>query len=97
MLKERGGRLDGVEGAVAELITVPEKYETAIETALGAAAQHIVVQEEQHARGAIAFFEAASVWACYVFLPMTAIKGRYISSDILQTAQQHAAFYRCGV
>lgn len=91
VLKERGGRLHGIEGAVAELITVPEKYETAIETALGAAAQHIVVQEEQHARGAIAFLKQHQ-YGRATFLPMTAIKGRYMSSDILHAAQQHAAF-----
>ncbi|MFP3472351.1 hypothetical protein R0J90_20060, partial [Micrococcus sp. SIMBA_144] len=32
VLKEREGRLTGIQGAVAELITVPKSYETAMET-----------------------------------------------------------------
>ncbi|HZG70288.1 MAG TPA: chromosome segregation protein SMC, partial [Chondromyces sp.] len=35
VLKARGEKLSGIEGAVAELITVPKMYEAAIETALG--------------------------------------------------------------
>src|SRR5690606_5400019 len=34
--------ISGVHGAVAELITVPQKLEVAVETALGGAMQHIV-------------------------------------------------------
>ncbi len=37
VLKARGKKLQGIEGAVAELVTVPKEYETAIETALGGA------------------------------------------------------------
>lgn len=44
--------LQGIEGAVAELIKVPKEYETAIETALGGAMQHVVVEREEHAREA---------------------------------------------
>lgn len=55
VLKARENRLQGIEGAVAELLTVPKEYEVAMEIALGAAMQHIVVQTEEHARNAIAF------------------------------------------
>ncbi len=37
-------QLTGIVGAVAELIEVPKEYTLAIETALGGAAQHIVVK-----------------------------------------------------
>ena len=45
-LKARENRLQGIEGAVAELLTVPKEYEIAMEIALGAAMQHIVVQKK---------------------------------------------------
>lgn len=56
-MKARENRLQGIEGAVAELLTVPKEYEVAMEIALGAAMQHIVVQTEEHARNAIAFLK----------------------------------------
>ncbi len=34
VLKERDGKLTGIDGAVAELVIVPKQYETAMETAL---------------------------------------------------------------
>ena len=40
-------QLTGIVGAVAELIEVPKEYTLAIETALGGAAQHIVVENEK--------------------------------------------------
>lgn len=46
-------RLPGINGVVAELIEVPQGYETAIETALGAALQNIVCEDDQSAQTAI--------------------------------------------
>ena len=46
VLKARTNNLTGIEGAVAELIQVPKEYETAIETTVGNAMQHIVVKTE---------------------------------------------------
>ncbi len=50
-------QLTGVVGAVAELIEVPEEYTVAIETALGASAQHVVVETERDARAAITYLK----------------------------------------
>lgn len=47
------GQLPGVEGAVLELIDIPSDLITAVETALGAQAQHIVVKDERTGRQAI--------------------------------------------
>lgn len=47
-------RFPGVEGVVAELIQTPEGFETAIETALGAAMQNIVCQDDESAQAVIA-------------------------------------------
>lgn len=53
LLARDKGELVGIEGAVAELIQVDGKYSQAIETALGAASQHIVTTDERHAQQAI--------------------------------------------
>ena len=47
------GALSGIHGPVSRLITVPGEYAVAIETALGAAMQNIVVGTEQDAKRAI--------------------------------------------
>jgi chromosome segregation protein len=88
VLKARGKKLQGVEGAVAELITVPKEYETALETALGGALQHIVVDTEQNARSAITYLKQNSFGRA-TFLPLNVIKGRLLSSIQLSSIQNH--------
>ena len=90
VLKEKMS-LPGIEGAVAELITVPKDYQMAIETALGAAMQHIVVQQEEHARQAIQFLKK-NRYGRATFLPLTVMKGREIPSSQLQLLQNHSAY-----
>jgi chromosome segregation protein len=91
VLKARNQTLNGIEGAVAELISVPKQYETAIEIALGGAMQHIVVDSEQNARNAIGFLKQHS-YGRATFLPLNVIKGKQIASNLLQAVQQHPAF-----
>lgn len=88
VLKARGKKLHGIEGAVAELVTVPKEYETALETALGGALQHIVVDSEQNARMAIQFLKQNS-YGRATFLPLSVIKGRLLSSSQLSSIQNH--------
>jgi len=71
------GGLSGVHGAVAELIRVPEKLETAVETALGGALQHIVMEDERSARQGIAFLKQRQLGRA-TFLPLDVIKGRSV-------------------
>ncbi|MDR1068534.1 MAG: chromosome segregation protein SMC [Clostridiales Family XIII bacterium] len=47
--------LPGIRGVVTELVGVPKGYETAIETALGAATQNIVCADRESAKRAITF------------------------------------------
>ena len=49
----RAGKLEGVRGTLAELITVGKTYDTALEIALGGHLQDIVVDAWQHAEAAI--------------------------------------------
>jgi chromosome segregation protein len=88
VLKARGKNLNGIEGAVAELVTVPKEYETALETAFGGALQHIVVDSEQNARTAIQYLKQNSFGRA-TFLPLSVIKGRSLSSAQLSAIQHH--------
>ncbi|PAE26874.1 chromosome segregation protein SMC [Bacillus sp. 7894-2] len=91
VLKARGSRLQGIEGAVAELIQVPKEYETAIETALGGAMQHIIVQDEQDGRSAIQFLKKNS-YGRATFLPLSVIKGKKLNTTQIQSVHGHPAF-----
>ncbi|ETI66929.1 chromosome segregation protein SMC [Neobacillus vireti] len=90
VLKARGNKLKGIEGAVAELVTVPKKYEAALETAFGGALQHIVVDNEQNARSAIQFLKQNSFGRA-TFLPLNVMKGRPLSPAQLSSIQNHPA------
>ncbi|WHY35875.1 chromosome segregation protein SMC [Cytobacillus firmus] len=91
VLKARGSKLQGIEGAIAELIQVPKEYETAIETALGGAMQHIIVQDEQDGRSAIQFLKKNS-YGRATFLPLSVIKGKKLNTTQMQSVQGHPAF-----
>ncbi|TYP77685.1 chromosome segregation protein SMC [Paenibacillus methanolicus] len=75
--RRSSGGLDGVHGAVAELIRVPARIETAVETALGAALQHIVMTDERTARAGIAFLKQRQLGRA-TFLPLDVIRGRSV-------------------
>lgn len=87
--------LRGIEGAVAELIKVPKEYETAIETALGGAMQHVIVEREEHAREAISFLKK-NRYGRATFLPLSVIKAREISANQLSMLKSHSAFVGTG-
>ncbi|MGJ7922425.1 chromosome segregation protein SMC [Neobacillus sp. LXY-4] len=91
VLKARNNSLQGIEGAVAELISAPKEYETAIEIALGAAMQHVVVDSEQNARAAIAFLKKHS-YGRATFLPLNVIKGKSLSSSQLDAIKHHPSY-----
>ncbi len=65
----------GIYGAVSQLITVSEKYELAIETALGGNYQNIVTETEEDAKSAIEFLKE-NKYGRATFLPISASKGR---------------------
>jgi len=72
------GQLHGVHGAVAELIRVPGRLETAIETALGGALQNIVMEDEAASRAAIAYLKQRQSGRA-TFLPLDVIRARSIA------------------
>lgn len=85
------GRLSGVDGAVAELITVDDRYMKAIETALGGAMQNIVTSTEMEARNAIAYLKKKNAGRA-TFLPRDVMKPRILPSSIIRIAEQHSEY-----
>lgn len=72
--------LGGIIGAVSEHLTFDVYYQTALEIALGASSQHIIVEDEESATKAIDFLKRNRVGRA-TFLPLTTIKARTISSQ----------------
>ena len=74
------GRLGGVLGPVSRLITVPDKYSTAIETALGANIQNIVVEDEATAKRAIAMLRDGGAGRA-TFYPVSSVRAQQLNID----------------
>ena len=70
---EQKSREKGLLGVVADLIRTDQKYETAIETALGGNIQNIVTQDEGTAKRMIGFLKQGR-YGRATFLPLTAMK-----------------------
>ena len=100
--KQRG--LTGVKGVLAQLMTVPQAYETAIDMALGAAQQNIVTDTEETAKELINYLRQNRLGRA-TFLPMSAIRGKTlygnernalklpgclgVASELVQCAPEH--------
>ncbi len=83
VLKEYSrGTLTGIHGTLSNLIEVKEKYQTAVETALGNAIQDIVTDTENDAKKAINMLKNTHAGRA-TFLPLNAIKGRVLEEKEL--------------
>jgi len=81
----------GVHGAVAELIKVPAQYERAIEMALGASLQNIVVKAEEDAKRMIAYLRENRLGRA-TFLPLSAVRGRTLDARERQLLSMPGCF-----
>ena len=70
---EQKDREKGIIGVVADILKTDAKYETAIETALGASIQNIVTDNEDVAKRMIALLKREKAGRA-TFLPLTSIK-----------------------
>ena len=68
----------GVNGVLANLISVDSKYETAIEMALGASIQNIVTDTEEEAKKLVNYLRENKLGRAS-FLPITSVKGTKLS------------------
>ncbi|VLU62237.1 chromosome condensation and segregation SMC protein [Streptococcus pneumoniae] len=84
-------RLGGIIGAVSEHLTFDVHYQTALEIALGASSQHIIVEDEESATKAIDLLKRNRSGRA-TFLPLTTIKARTISSQNQDTIAASPGF-----
>lgn len=88
---QASGSLRGIRGPVANLMKTDVKYTVAIEIALGAGLQNIVVDREEDAKAAIHYLKQRDGGRA-TFLPLTAIRG-----DELREPQLEREFGYVGV
>ena len=69
-----------VRGPVSQLISVPEKYETAIDMVLGATQQHVVTEDEETAKEQIEYLRENRLGRA-TFLPLTTVKPRLLTPE----------------
>jgi len=80
------GRLSGICGPISKLISTKRKYSVAIETALGANIQNIVVEDEDSAKAAIAALKRDNAGRA-TFYPLTTIKASTLSINLAKLGQ----------
>ena len=74
MRQAQRGELRGVHGPVANLVRADDEVALAVETALGAAGQHIVVDTQNNGRSAIELLKRQDAGRA-TFLPLDTIRG----------------------
>ncbi len=74
MRRAQSGDLGGIRGPVSSLIRVQDEYALAVETALGAAVQNVVVENEDAAKRAIDLLRREKAGRA-TFLPLTSVRG----------------------
>ena len=67
-----------IRGPISQLISVPEKYETAMDMVLGNTQQHIVTEDEETAKELIEFLRERNMGRA-TFLPMTTVRPRLLT------------------
>ena len=80
------GNISGIHGAVSRVIKTPSEYSTAIEIALGAAMQNIVVSDENAAKAAIAYLKRINGGRA-TFLPINIIQPRHLDESGLENCR----------
>ncbi len=80
MQEAQRGSLRNIHGPVANLIQTHDEYTVAIEIALGAALQQIVVENEQDGKAAIQFLKRTGGGRA-TFLPVSTIEGRRLNES----------------
>ncbi len=75
MQEAQRGTLKNIHGPISRLIRTDDEYAVAIEIALGAAMQNVVVDTEQDGKAAISYLKRSGAGRA-TFLPISAISGR---------------------
>ena len=88
---QEADRLGGIVGAVSEKLSFDAHYQTALEIALGASSQNIIVEDEAAATRAIEFLKKNRAGRA-TFLPLTTIKPRQLPDHHRTTIEKSAGF-----
>ena len=88
---KKSGALLGIEGAVAELVTVPSEYENAFDVILAPIANQVITEDENVAKQAIGYLKN-NRYGRATFLPMNVMTSRRIAPDLLARAQAVSGF-----
>ena len=86
MQESQRGSLRNVHGPVSRLIRTEDSYTVAIEIALGAAMQQIVVDSEQDGKAAISYLKRTGGGRA-TFLPLNNIQGRTLQESGLENCR----------
>ena len=86
MQEAERGRLRNIHGPVSRLIRTENDYTVAVEIALGAAMQQIVVDSEADGKAAIAFLKRTGGGRA-TFLPISGIQGRILQENGLESCR----------
>ena len=88
---QESDRLGGIVGAVSEKLSFDPHYQTALEIALGASSQNIIVEDEAAATKAIDFLKKNRAGRA-TFLPLTTIKPRQLADHHRTTIEASSGF-----
>lgn len=85
------GSLNGIIGAVGDLLESKEGYETALQTALGGSVQNIVTRNEEDAKNAIKFLHRNRAGRA-TFMPVDRMQPRQVRGDHAMVAQESEGY-----
>ena len=86
MEEARRGVLQGIEGTVADRISVSAEYSVAVETALGNSLQNVVTVDDRSAKNAIFLLKSRNAGRA-TFLPRSTVRGNVLSVSGLQNEE----------
>ncbi len=86
MQESQRGTLRNIHGPVSRLIRTQDNYTVAVEIALGAAMQQIIVDSEQDGKAAISYLKRTGGGRA-TFLPLTGIQGRVLQETGLENCR----------
>lgn len=84
-------RLEGVHNTISNILEMENMYTTAIETALGTAANFLIVENEEATRECIDYLKSNNLGRA-TFFPLNIIKGRSIPNSDLELIKNEKGF-----
>lgn len=94
-LMQQRDQFPGIHGAVAEMMTVSNEHQVAIETALGNALQQIIVDTTRTAKEVIQYM-TKNRYGRVTLLPIETMQSRQLRPDQITTVEQQTGFVGIG-